>query len=62
MAALSILIAVIVASVLLVYWFMPDARTRELVNKIPGVPPIPILGNAHLFKSGGVGKLVIVIK
>jgi cytochrome P450 family 4 subfamily V len=58
MAAVSLILltllgAVVVLLAILLWTKLPSKRLVALVNQIPGPPTIPVLGNAHMFKTGG---------
>ena len=56
--AMLILFAVVI--VLFTIWYRKYEKRRRIVDKIPGPPALPILGNALQFKRTSRGKSIVM--
>ncbi|CAH1794292.1 unnamed protein product [Owenia fusiformis] len=53
--AAGILIATVIALIFIAIWFKQSYRIKKLVDKFPGPPALPLIGNAHILKRDGAG-------
>ena len=56
MAGYVSLVAICVALISFIYWVLQPNRTKRIVDKIPGPPALPLLGNALILESGASGR------
>ncbi|XP_048243097.1 cytochrome P450 4V2-like [Haliotis rufescens] len=50
---MAALIVAVVGIILVTIWFFQSSRNKELVNKLPGPPALPLIGNAHQLSPSG---------
>ena len=60
--AAGLCIAGLIVILSLFLWLSENTKLKKAINKIPGPPTLPIVGNAHQFKPDGSGiKLAILV-
>ena len=60
--AAGLCIAGFIVILSLFLWLSENTKLKKAINKIPGPPTLPIVGNAHQFKPDGSGiKLAIFL-
>ena len=55
--AVGLIIGLIVGVVALIVWLWNGSEVRVAVDKLPGPRALPFIGNAHMFKPDGRGKV-----
>ena len=57
----EVLLGVTVIVCTIIVWYIQSAKTRSMLAKIPGPPPLPILGNSLELKTDGAGKIIELV-
>ena len=58
MAGFAVLLAGVIGMLTALWYILFPSKERKCVNKIPGLPTIPILGNALELERGAYGKFL----
>lgn len=54
--AVGLVVAGLAVLLTLILWLFQSLKTKRVIDKIPGPPALPLLGNAHQFEVGGSGR------